>query len=138
MPLQVVVALVVGEPDDLEGMVALVDAVGVVVDRLAGPGEQPGGRVLLAEDQVGVGLAALQGDAHGHLADGAAGQRIGPAQRLRAQQHVDAERPALPHQAVQQQGRLLGDAVVVDEQLLELVDDQQDAGQPGVRLGACG
>ena len=34
-----------------------------------------------------------------------------------------------------EQGRLLGDAVVVDEQLLELVDDQQDARQPGLGLG---
>ncbi len=137
-PAEILVALVVREPDDLEGMVALEQAVGVVVDRLAGPGQQPGGRVVFAEDQVGVGLAALQGDAHGHLADRAAGQRIGPAEGLRAQQHVDAERPALPHQPVQQQRRLLGDAVVLDEQLLELVDDQQDAGELLVRLGRCG
>ena len=121
---QVLVALGIGEPDHLEGMIPLVDAVGVVVDGFAGAGQQPRGRVLLAEDQVGVGLAALQGDAHRHLADGAAGQRIGPAQRLRAQQHVDAEGPALPHQPVQQQGRLLGDAVVVDEEFLKLIDDQ--------------
>ena len=90
------------------GLLPSIQAVGVVVDRLAGPGQQPGGRVVFAEDQVGVGLAALQGDAHGHLADRAAGQRVGPAQRLRAEQHVDAERPALPHQPVQQQRRLPG------------------------------
>ena len=77
---EVVVALVVGEPDDLEGMVALEQAVGVVVDRLARPGQQPGGRVVFAQDQVGVGFAALQGDADRHLADRAAGQRVGPAQ----------------------------------------------------------
>ena len=132
---EVVVALVVGEPDDLERMVPFEQAVGVVVDRLAGPGQQAGGRVLFAEDQVGVGLAALQGDPHRHLADRAAGQRIGPAQRLRAQQHVDAEGAALPHEAVQEQGRFLGDAIVLDEQLLELVDHQQDAGQLLVGLG---
>ena len=85
---------------------------------------------------MGVGLAALQGDAHGHLAEGAAGQGVGPAQGLRAQEDVDAERPALPHQPVQQQGRLLGDAVVLDEEFLEFVDDQQDARQRGPRAGS--
>ena len=72
--MEVVVALVVGQPDDLEGMVPFEQAVGVVVDRLAGPREQAGGRVLFAENQVGVGLAALQRDPHRHLADRAAGQ----------------------------------------------------------------
>ena len=42
---------------------------------------------------------------------------------------VDAERPALPDQAVEQQRGLLGDLVVLDEELLELVDDQQDPRQ---------
>ena len=71
--LQVGLAALVGEPDDLEEVVPLGRAVGVVVDRLAGPGEQLGGGVLLAEDQVGVGLAALEGDPHGHLAERASG-----------------------------------------------------------------
>ena len=61
-------------------------------------------------------------------------KRIGPAERLRAQQHVNAERPALPHQPVEQQRRLLRNPVVFDEQFLELVDDQQDPRQPGVGL----
>ena len=134
---QVVLALLVGQPDDLEDVVALDQAVGVVVDRLAGPRQQPGRRVVLAQDQVGVGLAALQGDAHRHLVDGAAGQRVGAAQGLRAEQDVHAEGPALPHQAVQQQRRLLGDLVVLDEELLELVDDQQDARAAAVRPLAC-
>ena len=38
-----ILAAVVGEPDDLEEVVALDQAVGVVVDRLAGAGEQLGG-----------------------------------------------------------------------------------------------
>ena len=42
---------------------------------------------------------------------------------------VDAEGPALPDQAVEQQRGLLGDLVVLDEELLELVDDEQDARQ---------
>ena len=57
---EVGLAALVGEPDDLEEVVPLDHAVGVVVDRLAGAGEQPGGGVLLAQDQVGVGLAALR------------------------------------------------------------------------------
>ena len=67
-------------------VVALDQAVGVVVDRLAGPRQQPGGRVVLAEDQVRVGLAALQRDAHGHLAERAAGQRVRAAEGLRAEE----------------------------------------------------
>ena len=39
---------------------------------------------------------------------------------------MDPERPALPHQAVEQERRLLGELVLLDEELLELVDDQQD------------
>ena len=74
---------------------------------------------------MGVGLAALQRDADGHLVDGAAGQAVGAAEGLRAEQDVDAERPALAHQAVEQQRRFLGELVVLDEELLELVDDQQ-------------
>ena len=131
---QNLLAAFVRQPDDLEQIVAFDQAVGVVVDRLAGPRQQPGGRVVLAQNQVRVGLAALQGDAHRHLVDRAARQRVGPAERLRAEQHVHAERPALPHQAVEQQRRLLGDLVVLDEELLELVDDQQDARQRLRRL----
>ena len=41
----------------------------------------------------------------------------------------------MPHQAVQQQRRVLGDLVVLDEELLELVDDQQDARHAHARLG---
>lgn len=124
---QVLLALRLAEPDDLERVVALDQAVGVVVDRLAGPRQQAGGGVVVAEDQVGVGLAALQGDAHRHLIDGAAHQAVGAAERLRAEQDVDAEGPALPDQAVEQLGRFLGDLVILDEELLKLVHHQQDA-----------
>ena len=79
-----------------------------------------------------VGLAALQRDAHGHLAERAAGQRVGPAQRLRAEQDVHAERTALPHQAVEQQRDFLGDLVVLDEELLELVDDRAGCAASGL------
>ena len=129
-------ALGVGEPDDLERVVAGEQAVLVVVDRFAGAGEQAGGGVFVAEDEVGVGLAALQGDAHRHLAERAAGERVGAGERLRTEQHVDAERAALPHEAVEQQRRVLGQLVVGDEQLLELVDDQQRARHRHVGHGA--
>ena len=134
-PLQVLLATLVREPDDLEQVVPLHHAVGVVVDRLAGPGQQPGGRVVLAQDQVGVGLAALQGDAHGHLAERRPRQRIRAAQRLRAEDDVHAEGTTLANQPVQQQRDLLRDLVVLDEELLELVDDQQDARHGHVGLG---
>ena len=127
--LQVFLLLRRGQPDDLERMISLEQTVGVVVDGLARPAEQPRGRIVLAEDQMGVGLAALQGDSHGHLANRAARERIGAGQRLGAEQHVDPESAALPHQPVHQQGGFLGQLVVLDEKLLELVDDQEHARQ---------
>ena len=83
---------------------------------------------FVAEDEVGVGLAALQRDADGHLADRAAGERVGAGEGLRAEHHVDAECAALPDEAVEQQRGVLGELVVVDEEFLEFVDDQQSRG----------
>ena len=125
------VAFAVGQPADLEGVVALDHAVGVVINCLTGAVEQTGGRVVLAQNQVTISLRALQRDAHRHLPHRAPRQRVGPAQRLRPEQHVHAERPPLSHQAVQQQPRVLGDLVVFGEELLKLVDHQQ---RPGHRL----
>ena len=48
--LQVGFAALVGEPDDLEEVVALGGAVGVVVDRLAGAREPLGRQVVLGQD----------------------------------------------------------------------------------------
>ena len=141
-PLQVLLPALVGQPDDLEEVVSLHHAVGVVIDGLAGPGEQPGGRVVFAQDQVRVGFAALKGDADGHLAEGRLGQRVLAAQGLRAEDHVHAEGTTLPHQAIQQQRDFLRDLVVLDEELLKLVDDQQDARHghlgPGLAIAAPG
>ena len=83
---------------------------------------------------MGVGLAALQRDPDGHLAQRAPRQAERAAEALRAEQDVDAERPALPDQAVEPERGLLRQLVLLDEELLELVDDQQDAGQ-GRRAG---
>ena len=47
-----------------------------------------------------------------------------PPKRLRAEQHVNAERTALPHEAVEQQRRFLRELVVLGEEFLELVDDR--------------
>ena len=63
--------------------------------------------VLFAQNQMRVALAALQGDPYGHLAESAAGERIGASQRLRSQQHVHAEGTPLPDQTVEQQRRRL-------------------------------
>ena len=57
----------------------------------------------------------------------AAGQTVRSAKRLRAQQHVHAERTALPHQTIQQQGGILSQFVVVGKQFLEFVDHQQNS-----------
>ena len=119
-------ALVV-QKHDLKRIVAGDHAVGVVVDRLAWAGQQTGGCVVFAKDQAGIGLVALQRDADGHLPHRRAGQTVGAAERLGAEQHVHAEGSALTDEAVEDQGGILGDLVVLDEDLLKLVDDQQDA-----------
>ena len=102
---QVRVPHLVRQPDHLERAVAFERAGHVVVDAFAGPREQARRRVVLVHDQVGVGLVALEGDADDHLAEGGAGHGVGAAQGLRAEQHVDAEGPALAHDPVQQQRR---------------------------------
>ncbi len=94
------VALVLGQPDDLERAVSRQRAGLVVVDPLARPGEQARRGIVIIHDQVGVGLVALQRDADDHLAERGAGQRVGAAERLRTENHVDAEGPALAHDAV--------------------------------------
>src|SRR5207244_10754437 len=54
-------------------------------------------------------------------------------QRVRAEQHVDAECASLPHDSVKQNVGRLCNTIIFDEELLELVDDQQAAGN---RFGA--
>ena len=99
----------------------------VVVDRLAGPGEEPGRRVVLAEDQVRVRLASTASAIRIAIwAEGRPGQPVGPAERLRAEVDVDAEGSALADEPVEQERGVLGELVVLDEELLELVDQEQD------------
>lgn len=72
-------------------------------------------------------LRCLERDADDHLANRGAGERISPAERLRAKQHMDAKRAPLPHDTVHQQCRALRHAVILDEQLLEFINQQQRA-----------
>jgi hypothetical protein len=67
----------------------------------------------------------LEGDADDHLAQRGARDSVSAAQSLRAEQDVDAERAALPDDAVQQQGGGLGDLVVFHEEFLELINHEQ-------------
>ena len=53
----------------------------------------------------------------------ATGDKLRSGQRLRTEQHMDPERPALTHQAIEQQCGVLRDLVILDKELLELVDD---------------
>src|SRR5262249_31964111 len=126
-------AAFVRQPDYLEQVVPFDQAVRVVVDRLAGPREQAGRAVVLAQNQVRVCLAALQRDADRHLINRAARQRVGPAQRLRAEEDMQAERAALADEPVEQKRGFLGQLVVFDEELLQLVHDQQDPRQSLIR-----
>ena len=122
---QVTVADLVIQPHGLERTVALNRTGGVVVNPLAGTGQQARRRVVLVHDQISVSLVALERDADDHLPDRGARQRISAAERLRPQQHVDAERAPLPHDAVQQHRRPLRDAVLLHKKFLELVNQQQ-------------
>ena len=124
---QHLVLAVVVQPHDLEQVVPFDESILVVVNRLAGPRQQAGRVVLLAQDELGVRVRALERDPDRHLVDRAAGQRKSPAERLRPEQDVQPERPPLPHESVEQQGALLRHAVVLDEELLKLVDDEQDS-----------
>ena len=100
---QLRVALLVADPHHLERAVALEQAAGIVVDGLAGPGEEPGGGVVVGEDELAVGLGALERDAYAHLAHGAAGDAVRAAERLAAEDHVHAEGAALAHQPVEEE-----------------------------------
>ncbi len=58
-PGQVFFAAVVVDPNDLEEIIALDQTVGGVVDGLAGPGQKPGRRIVVAQDEMSVGFIAL-------------------------------------------------------------------------------
>ncbi len=74
---QISLALLIGKPNHLEEVIPLGRSVGVVVNRLARTRQHSWSNVILAQDQVRVVLTALEGDANGHLAQRAAGQREG-------------------------------------------------------------
>ncbi len=114
---------------DLERTVAGDQAARVVIDGFARPRQQAGRDVGVVEDELRVGLGALQRNANRHLADGAAGQAGRAAQRLRAEYYVDAEGAALAHQPVEQHAGVVREPVVLREKDLELIDDQQRARQ---------
>ena len=76
------IALVIGEPHDLEGAIALYGTGGVIVDAFTGTGEEPWGGVVFIHDEVGVCLIALEGDADDHLPERGAGEGIGTAEGL--------------------------------------------------------
>ena len=132
---QIAVADFVGEPHRLERAVPGEGAGGVVVDTLARPRQEPRGGVAVIHDQIGVGLIALERDAHDHLAHGGAGHGVGAAESLRAEQHVNAEGAPLPDDAVQQNGGGLADFVIFDEQFLKFVDHQQGARHRSLTAG---
>ena len=94
------IAFVFRQPDDLERAVGRQRAGLIVVDPLARPGEQARRRVVVVHDQMGVGFIALEGDADDHLAERGAGQRVGSAECLRTENDMNAEGPALAHDAV--------------------------------------
>ncbi len=120
-------AALVLQPHDLERIIAFDQTVGIVVDGFAGTREQPGRGIVVAQNDVPVGVAALQRYPYRHLIDGTAGQGVRPTKRLRAQQDVQSKSPPLPDEAIEQQGCVLGDLVVLDKEFLEFIDDQQDA-----------
>lgn len=115
------------EPDDLEGRVGLDGSGAVVVDTFAGPGKESGRGIGVVHDEVGVGLVTGKGDADGHLAKGGAGKGEGSAKGLGTEDGMDAKGPALPDDAIEEDGGLLGDLVVFGKELLKLVDEEKGA-----------
>ena len=131
--LELLRALRIGQPHGLEGAVRGQGTGIVIVDSLSRTGQHAGCRIVIVHDEISIRLVALQRDPYHHLPESRARQRVGTSQGLGAEDHVDAERPALPHDPVEQQRRLLGGSVVLGEQLLKLVDQQQGPrqGLPG-------
>src|SRR5690606_5462870 len=73
---------------------------------------------------------------HRHLPEGGSAEAGLPADRLAAEDDMDAEGAALADEAVDEQGGVLRELVVLAEHLLELVDDEQDARHPLIRTRA--
>ena len=97
----------------------------VVVNAFARTRQQARRGIVLIHDEISVGFVALERDADDHLPDGRAGQRVSAAERLRAENDVNAKRAALPDDAVQQHRRALRNAVFLGEKFLKLVNHQQ-------------
>jgi hypothetical protein len=123
------VTFLVVDPYDLEWAVALEGAGGVVVDGFAGSGEEAWGGVVIVHDEEGIGFIALEGDADDHLTEGGSCEGVGAAEGLGSEDDVDSEGAALADEAIEEEGGVLGDAVVFSEELLELVDEEEGAGQ---------
>ena len=121
------VALVIGEPHDLEGAVPFDRAARVVVNAFTGARQQARRGIAVVHDEVRVGFVALQRDANDHLPERGACERIRAAEALRSEQHVNAKRASLPHDAIEEQRGRLRDGVVLDEEFLELINEQQRA-----------
>ena len=74
-----------------------------------------------------IGFAALERDAHAHLSHGAAREGVGATERLRTEDGMHAEGAALSHESIEQHRCALRNTIIVKEELLEFVDDEQDA-----------
>jgi len=122
----------------LIGAVADDHAAGVVIDGFAGSIEESGGEIVVVEDKLGIGFGALQGDAYGHLADGAAGEVGGAGEGLGAEQDVQSKGAALPDQLLEDNGGILSELVVFGEKHLKFIDDEDGARQLGAGRLAVG
>ena len=91
--------------------------------------EQPRGGVFFAENQMRIGLAALQRNPHRHLPDRAAGQTVRAPKVCDPNSTCMPKRTALPDEPIEQQRRILRQLVVIGKQFLKFVDDQQNARQ---------
>jgi hypothetical protein len=131
---QVVIPAVIRQPCHLKSLVAFHHAVSVVVNGFAWARKQAGGRIIVSQDEAGISLTALQGDAHGHLVNCAAREAIGASQSLRTEQDMQAKGASLSHQAVQNLRGLRANGVVFGEKFLELVYQQENARQPVIGL----
>src|SRR5262249_24228861 len=101
---EIIIANIFGNPNGLERTVAFNGASRIVVDALARSREEPGRRIVLVHDEIGVGFIALKRDTDDHLTKSCPRERVSAAECLRTEDHVNPEGTALANDAIEQHG----------------------------------
>ena len=100
---QPLIALFIAHPNDLEGTIPLDGPGCIVVDSLAGTGEQTWRGVVFIHDQIGVGLIALKRHSNDHLTQCRPSEGVRTAESLRPEKDVNTKSTTLPDNAIKKQ-----------------------------------